>query len=72
MVEKFYHPKVHSGWHKNDSATTRRRKALHAHKGSKLATGRALQALANVTKDKVTAEKAALDARYFFRQIKRR
>ena len=67
MVEKFFHPKVHTGWHKNDNIWTRRKKALRAHKGDLLAAARALQALANVTVDTSTAREAALDARYFYR-----
>ena len=39
---------------------------LNAHQGDKLATGRALQALANVTTDAQTAKLAKADAEYFF------
>lgn len=60
------------GWQKNQSADTRRRHALGSrpknwqldHK--RLSAARALQALANVTKDYQTKLKARQDARYFF------
>lgn len=68
MATKFFHPKVHMGWHKDLAMSTRRRKALKAHKGDNLATARALQALANVTQDKVTRQKAQADANYFYKR----
>jgi hypothetical protein len=64
--EKFYHPKVEMHWHKNQPAEVRRANALKAHNGDKLATARALQALANVTTDIETAKLAKIDANYFF------
>ncbi len=70
-MDRWYHPTVHTGWKKSDPATTRRRRALAAHKGDRLAAGRSLQALANVTTDKRTSELAATDARYFFRMHKK-
>ena len=70
-VVKFYHPKVSdTGWHKNSPVTVRRARMLIAHNGNRLAAGRAMQALANVTTDKGTASAAAVDARYFFRTNK--
>lgn len=66
MVKKWYEAGVETGWQKTQSATTRRRRALKAHKGSHLAAGRGLQALANVTQDKQTARLARADAKYFF------
>lgn len=69
-VDKFYHPKVHMGWHKGDSITTRRRRALKAHKNQYLTTAKSLQALSNVTQDKTTSRLAGVDARYFFRKHK--
>lgn len=65
-VVKFFHPKVHTGWHKSQSITYRRRLALKAHGNDYLATGRALQALANITQDSATERKAKQDANYFF------
>jgi hypothetical protein len=64
--EKFYHPKVEMHWHKGQSAEVRRANALKAHSGNKLATARALQALANVTTDVETANLAKADADFFF------
>jgi len=64
--EKFYNPKVEMHWHKDQSAEVRQANALKAHNGNKLATARALQALANVTTDIQTARLAKADADYFF------
>ena len=64
------------GWSKRKSTEARRRSALLSRpKSWSLRTryrsaGRALQALANVTKDKETKKKALLDARYFFSKLK--
>ena len=66
--QRFYHPDVEMDWHKDKSAETRRSHALKAHSGDKLATARSLQALANVTTDKKTAELAKKDADYFFKK----
>lgn len=70
--EKWFKPSTHSGWEKGMPATERRRLVLKAHKGEPLASGRAMQALANVTTDKRTRELANADAKYFFRQLKTR
>lgn len=70
MAKKWYKPSKEMGWSKSQSTTTRRRKALKAHKGSHLSAGRALQSLANVTTDKPTATKARADAKYFFKRHK--
>jgi len=69
--EKWYNPTVATGWSKKDPAHLRRYRALRAHKGDKLATARALLALANVTTDKTTKRLARTDANYFFEQNKR-
>lgn len=64
------------GWKKNQTSSTRRKHALSSRpKGwslnhKRLSTGRALQSLANVTKDKSTKKKAKQDANYFFRMLK--
>lgn len=64
------------GWKKTQSATTRRSKALGSRpKGWSMdhrrrSAGRALTALANVTKDKPTKRVARADANYFFRKLK--
>lgn len=65
------------GWRKTMSAQNRRRLALSSRPSNwtirkrELSTGRALQALANVTKDKPTKRIAMADARYFYRVSKR-
>lgn len=65
------------GWSKDQSANLRRRKALSSRpknwtlKKRYLSAGRALIALANVTRDSGTREKAKSDARYFFSKLKR-
>jgi hypothetical protein len=63
---KFFHPKVHMDWHKDESEQKRRKKALAAHKGDELSTARALGALANVTQDRATERAARKDAKYFY------
>jgi hypothetical protein len=65
-TEKWYQHNVEMNWHKDQPAEIRRANALKAHSGDKLATGRALQALANVTTDLETAKLAKIDADYFF------
>ena len=75
---KWFKPKKHTGWKKNQKATTRRSKLLSATDKRKnlhdryLEAGRKALALANVTKDKVTEQKARTDANYFFRKVNRR
>lgn len=64
--DQWYNPKVEMDWHKDSPIEERRQKALKAHKGSLLATARALQALANVTTDKETQQEAHKDATFFF------
>lgn len=66
-VVKFFAPKVETGWHKNQKPAYRRRLVLKAHRGDLLASGRAMQSLANVSQDSATARKAKQDADYFFR-----
>ena len=69
-------PYTLGGWSKSKTASTRRRLALSSRpknwtlKHRKLSAGRALQALANVTKDKSTKAKAQSDAKYFYRRRK--
>lgn len=64
--EKFFHPTVKLNWHKDLPAEVRRKNALEAHGGDKLATARALQELSNVTTDVETKKLAKIDADYFF------
>jgi hypothetical protein len=69
--EKWFHPKIHTGWDKDDRATKRRHKVLKAHKGKLLPSARSMQALANVTEDQQTKVAARADSRYFFKLHKR-
>lgn len=70
-------PYTLSGWKKTQTADTRRKHALESRpKNWTKATryrsaGRALQALANVTKEKVTKTKARADAEYFFGRLRK-
>jgi len=59
----------HTGWKKSYAAKKRRALALKGHK-SNLSSGRALQALANVTQDEPTRKAAQADAKYFYKQHK--
>jgi len=67
--ERFYHPKVHTGWKADMSAEERRRRVKSAHKGDLLASARSMQALSNVQHriNPGVAAKAKADADYFFR-----
>lgn len=66
--EKFFEPKVHTGWQADMPAEERRRKVLRAHKSDALAAARSMQALSNVQHriNPDTAQKAKSDADYFF------
>lgn len=70
--EKWFSPTITTNWKKTDSQETRRRNALKAHKGDRLATARGLMALANITQDAETKRKASADARHFYAQYKRK
>lgn len=69
---KWFEKKSQTGWEKDQPENVRRRKVLKAHKGSELAAGRSMQALANVTQDKETARVAGIDAMFFFEQHRMR
>lgn len=62
------------GWSKGQSASVRRRRALDSRprnwslKRRYLSSSRALQSLANVTRDKQTKLKAGADANYFLKK----
>lgn len=64
------------GWKKDMPADKRRKAALASRpknwslRNRYLSAGRALQALANVTKDKATKRLASIDAKYFFNKLK--
>lgn len=66
-----------NGWSKSQSASVRRRRALASRPKNwnldtrYLSAGRALQALANVTKDRLTKIRAKADADYFFRKARK-
>ena len=64
--QRWFHPKVRSGWSKSQPEAERRRLLLKAHHGNALAAARSKQALANVTQDRETRILAQADARYFF------
>lgn len=65
--ERWYEPSVETGWKKNMPMAQRRRLVLRAHGGDNLASGRAMQSLANVTTDGATKKAAQADASYFFK-----
>lgn len=65
----------HYGWRKEHKQETRIRKLLEAHPGPKckkiLASARAINALANVTRDPETRRKARADAKLLFARYRR-
>jgi hypothetical protein len=75
-MKKWFKPKKHSGWKKNQKSTTRRARLLNTTdkrktmKNRYLEAGRKALALANVTKDKPTERIARADAMYFFKKIR--
>ena len=70
-AKRWYRPTVKMNWKKTMPLEVRRDNALDAHGGDILATGRALQALANVTQDAETKIEARKDAQYFLALYKR-
>ena len=75
--KKWFDPQKERGWSKTQKASTRRtnlldstdkRKTLH---NRHVEAGKAIQALANVTKDSETKRKANLDAKYHFRMAEK-
>lgn len=71
-VVKFFNPRIHTGWHKTQSLYYRRRLVQKAHGNDLLASGRAMQALANTSTDLPTVRESKKDASYFFRKHKER
>lgn len=69
---RWFSPKVHSGWNKDDPSDIRRRRVLRAHGGDLLAAARSKQALANVTTDPATKRAASSDAKYFFSEYRKK
>jgi hypothetical protein len=70
-TRNWFHPKVVSGWHKDEPQATRIRKLLRAHHGNLLSAARGKQALANVTRDAATKRAARADAKLLFARYKR-
>lgn len=71
-VKKWFKPSADlGGWSKDLSITERRELALEAKEHDYLATARALQALANVTRDSKTKAAATADAKYFHAEYKK-
>ncbi|MDD4985928.1 MAG: hypothetical protein PHQ43_09075 [Dehalococcoidales bacterium] len=70
--DRFFHPKVHTGWEADMPAKKRRGLMLKAHGGNALSTARALQALHNVSfrTAPAAAAKAQADAKFFYRKHK--
>lgn len=76
---KWFKPKRSlGGWHHTQAASLRRAKAISSRPKNmslntkRLSTGRALQALANVTRSRETKKAAKKDAEYFFSKLKGR
>lgn len=69
--KKWYNPRVHTGWRKGDPATTRRRRALLAHGTNRLAAGRALIALSNVSTDPATKKLSRIDGLHILKMYKK-
>ena len=61
-----------TGWKKTMQTEERRRLVLRAHGYDYLASGRAMQQLSNISTDARTTLLAGRDARYFFREHKKR
>jgi len=70
--EKWFEAGRPLGWRKEDSQGKRRAIALRNRDGNYLKAGRALQALANVTRDVKTRQLASADASYFFAQHRKK
>jgi len=64
---RWFQPGKTLGWHKGDTQSQRRRTALTSRRGNYLKTAKALNSLANVTRDDETQRKARADAKYFFK-----
>lgn len=72
VVKKWFNPKKHTGWSKDQAQDARRRTLLGASSRSLtphnryLQAARRAQALGNVSTDVETKRKAVSDARYFY------
>jgi hypothetical protein len=63
--ERFYHPVIKTGWHKDMDAESRRRLVWNAYDGNCLKAERSLIELSNVSTDRETRRLAKIDAHYF-------
>ncbi len=70
--KRWFQPGKPIGWSKEMSQRKRRRAALESRNGNLLSAARALQALANVSRDAETRRKARADARYFYQLYRRK
>lgn len=74
---RWFKPKKHRGWSKDQKASTRRKTLMGSTDKRKsrhdryVEAGRAMQALVNVTTNRETRRKAQSDADYFFRKAKK-
>lgn len=68
--ERWYKPTTNTGWKKNMPVVKRRKMVLDAHGRDTLSAARGMQALANVTTDKVTKKQARADAMFFYNKYK--
>jgi len=66
QVTRWFHPGEALGWKKDQPQKRRINIVVRSRGGDYLAAGRALQALANVTEDRETKEKAGKDAKILF------
>lgn len=75
--EKWFEGLKETGWHKTQSADTRRRNLMDTTDHRKdihdrrVQAARRMNALANVTTDRETEAKARADANYFYRKARR-
>ena len=69
--ERWFAPGKKLNWRKDEKQSTRIRKTLASRDGNILAAARALNALANVTKDATTRRLARSDAQKLFARYKK-
>ena len=77
--DKWFKPKVHTGWRQTQSAATRRRKLLASTdkkmpmRSRYLLAGKRIQALSNVNirRNEKTSNIAKSDAKYFFKKLRK-
>ena len=64
--ERWFAPTISTGWSKSLPRAKRINLTVKAHKGDLLASARSLRALANITTDRETKQKASADAAILF------